>query len=186
VELHRAQPGAPVSVSVLLEGSADGVDARAPGMGHELARDAHRVSPALRAVQAQVSAAAPDWWGGVPDPGDGTLLRVTFWVSALAKVLDAIDAAARETGLRPAVSGSAGAGVLYVTLPAEADPGEVARLARLIHAGAPGRGGVGVLAGPAAVRSAAGAGVVPGLDLMRAVKDQFDPAGRMAPGRVFG
>jgi glycolate oxidase FAD binding subunit len=45
-----------------------------------------------------------------------------------------------------------------------------------------------VLAAPPAVREAlaacgAMAGAVPGLALMRAVKDQFDPGHRMAPGR---
>jgi glycolate oxidase FAD binding subunit len=50
------------------------------------------------------------------------------------------------------------------------------------------RGGVVVLAAPTAVREAlAGyggmAGTVPSLTLMRAVKDQFDPGHRMAPGR---
>ena len=50
------------------------------------------------------------------------------------------------------------------------------------------RGGVVVLAAPSAVREAlAGrggmAGTVPALGLMRAVKDQFDPGHRMAPGR---
>ena len=41
-----------------------------------------------------------------------------------------------------------------------------------------------VLAAPEPVRAAAGAyGAVPGSDLMRAVKDQFDPEHRMFPGR---
>ena len=45
-----------------------------------------------------------------------------------------------------------------------------------------------MLAAPADVRAALAtrggmAGNVPGLSLMRAVKDQFDPGHRMAPGR---
>ena len=45
-----------------------------------------------------------------------------------------------------------------------------------------------VLAAPAAVREELAGrggmnGTVPGLALMRAVKDQFDPGHRMAPGR---
>jgi glycolate oxidase FAD binding subunit len=45
-----------------------------------------------------------------------------------------------------------------------------------------------VLAAPAAVRDALAdrggmSGPVPGLALMRAVKDQFDPGHRLAPGR---
>jgi len=47
------------------------------------------------------------------------------------------------------------------------------------------RGGVAVLAAPAAVLAAAGPdGPLPGLHLMRAVKDQFDPGHRMFPGRI--
>jgi FAD/FMN-containing dehydrogenase len=46
------------------------------------------------------------------------------------------------------------------------------------------RGSMAVLAAPAAVLAAAGADrPLPGLDLMRAVKDQFDPGHRMFPGR---
>ena len=50
------------------------------------------------------------------------------------------------------------------------------------------RGAVAVLAAPAAVRDELAGrggmtGAVPGLALMRAVKDQFDPGHRMAPGR---
>ena len=50
------------------------------------------------------------------------------------------------------------------------------------------RGGVAVLTAPVVVREELDAGggmnaAVPGLALMRAVKDQFDPGHRMAPGR---
>ena len=168
-------------MSVLLEGSADGVAARAAAMADLLGRSG--------ASRAKVSETAPPWWPGPPaaTPG-GTLVRVSFWVSALGQVLDAIDAAARETGIAPSIAGSAGAGVLYVSCP----PGEPAACAgftgalrrTLDHA----RGGVAVLAAPGEVRAAlAGrggmAGSVPSLSLMRAVKDQFDPGHRMSPGR---
>jgi glycolate oxidase FAD binding subunit len=50
------------------------------------------------------------------------------------------------------------------------------------------RCGVEVLAAPAAVRAELAnrggmSGAVPGLALMQAVKDQFDPGHRLAPGR---
>ena len=67
--------------------------------------------------------------------------------------------------------------------------GTAAGFVRALRAALSGpRGGVVVLAAPAAVREAlAGyggmAGTVPSLALMRAVKDQFDPGDRMAPGR---
>jgi glycolate oxidase FAD binding subunit len=186
VELSRPEPGGPIRVGVLLEGSADGVAARA-----------HRMASLLG--PAEIADSAPSWWPGSPAAGEGTtLVQVSFWVSALSRVLDAIDAAARESGLSPVVAGSAGAGVLYLRLDPDVSadrPGT--RTALFVDALRSGlareRGGVVVLAAPATVREAlAGeslvaedrmAGTVPALALMRAVKDQFDPGHRMAPGR---
>ncbi|HUA42929.1 MAG TPA: FAD-binding oxidoreductase, partial [Streptosporangiaceae bacterium] len=51
----------------------------------------------------------------------------------------------------------------------------------------PNRASAVVLHAPAAVRDAVDVwGPVPSLALMRAVKDQFDPGHRMAPGRFAG
>jgi glycolate oxidase FAD binding subunit len=177
VELHRAAPGRPMRVAVLLEGSSDGVMARAG-----------RMADLLGAGSGSVSAEAPAWWpGSLSVPADGTLIRVSFWVSALGRVLDAIDRAAGDTGVTPLVDGSAGAGVLYIGFPGDA--GGVARFAGALRGWLEHeRGGVVVLAAPAAVRDALGehggmAGRVPSLGVMRAVKDQFDPGHRLAPGR---
>jgi glycolate oxidase FAD binding subunit len=238
VELSRPEPGGPIRIGVLLEGSADGVAARAMRMAGLLG-------------PAETSLAPPPWWRGAPEAAGGTLVRVSFWVSALPKVLDAIDTAARDTGVSPVVSGSAGAGVLYLQLGPGAEggtdlgsaavlaadppggtaggsppfggspggavggsppfgesavaPGEwgagalqagnpspgvnTARFVLALRAGLAGeRGGVVVLAAPGPVREALAsgggmAGSVPALALMRAVKDQFDPGHRMAPGR---
>ncbi len=125
-------------MSVLLEGSADGVAARAASMAGVLSSD------------AAVTPRAPSWWDGVPV--DATVLvRVTFWVSALGRVLDAIDGAALETGTRPAVHGPAGAGVLYLALGADAPPAGVARLVAAIREAIPaGRGGAAVVVGAGA------------------------------------
>lgn len=207
VEVDRPSPGEPCRIGVLLEGSADGVAARAARMAGMLAglafagvaildsgeagdSGAGAVSVSVSPAPPAISASAPGWWRGLPsvDAG-GTLLRVALWASALSTVLAAIDAAARETRLSPAISGSAGAGVLYVTLPPEASADAVARFVALARGAIPaGRGGVVVWSAPDAVRASladAGglAGDVPGLALMRAVKDQFDPGHRMAPGR---
>jgi glycolate oxidase FAD binding subunit len=176
VELSRQTPGGPVSVGVLLEGSADGVAARAERMAGLIGGSG----------AAQVSAEPPAWWPGAIEPDGGTLIRVSFWVSAVGKVLDAVDAAARDTRIAPVLYGSAGAGVLYIVCRAEpAVAGFVSALRAALDSA---RGGVTVLAAPASVRAAlaeAGgmAGAVPSLSLMRAVKDQFDPGHRMAPGR---
>jgi glycolate dehydrogenase FAD-binding subunit len=206
VELDRLASGGPISVGVLLEGSADGVAARAEEMKGLLSavirssdaviRSSGEAAPGAEVVHgahAMITApasSAPDCWGWVPLGGDdATLLRVSFWVSALAVVLEAIEAAARETGLRPFVMGSAGAGALYVMLPAAEAPGVAARFVGLVRAAIPaGRGGAVLLSARAPLRAALAddgglAGPTPGLALMRAVKDQFDPGHRMAPGR---
>jgi glycolate oxidase FAD binding subunit len=172
VELSRPEPGGPVRIGVLVEGSADGVAARAMRMAGLLG-------------PAETSLAPPSWWRGAPAAEGGTLIRVSFWVSALATVLNAVDAAARDAGVAPAVTGSAGAGVLYLQLGA----GDVAGFVRALRSARAGEhGGVVVLAAPQAVRRALAAdggmaGSVPALALMRAVKDQFDPGHRLAPGR---
>jgi glycolate oxidase FAD binding subunit len=178
VELSRSSPGSPVRIGVLVEGSADGAAARASRM-------ADLLSPAAPGPP-EVSASAPSWWPGPPEASDGALIRVSFWLSALGGVLDAIDEAARGTGVSPQLAGSAGAGVLYVSCPPTG--AAAAFVAALRGALEHGRGGVVVLAAPAPVRDALAvsggmAGTQPALNLMRAVKDQFDPGHRMAPGR---
>ena len=192
VEMTRAELGGPIQVGVLLEGSVDGIKARSTRMADLLGN-------------GEVSAEPPDWWPGAPQAGPGqTLVRVSFWVSALGRVLDAIEAAAARSGVSPAVAGSAGAGVLYALVPGTADAdatgvdttdsggtgaGAAAEFAGALREAVAGeRCGVVVLAAPAAVRAELAGrggmnGAVPGLALMRAVKDQFDPGHRMAPGR---
>jgi len=190
-EIERPGPGAPVRVGILLEGTADGVSERAERMTGVLGHG------------ALTSLAAPEWWAQRGEAADGTgggtggtLIRVAFWAAELRQVLDAIDAVAVHTGLAPAVSGSAGAGVLYVSLDAGANPDQVAVFVRALRAatghggenpGALARGSVVVLTAPRAVQASADMwGPVPGLALMRAVKRQFDPANTMAPGRFAG
>jgi glycolate oxidase FAD binding subunit len=124
-------------------------------------------------------------------PSGATIVRVSFWVSALGSVLGALLAAGESAGVRPAVTGPAGAGALHACL----DPGTpdsavasfVSSLRERIAGLSPGapRGSVTVLAGPPPVLAAAGAyRDVPGAALMRAVRDQFDPDHRMFPGRL--
>jgi glycolate oxidase FAD binding subunit len=178
VELSRPEPGGPIRIGVLIEGSADGVEARAMRMAGLLG-------------PADTSPAAPPWWRVPPAAAGGTLVRVSFWVSALPTVLDAIDAAARDAGVSPVVYGSAGAGALYLQLDGDlAFKGRaIAGFALALRSALAGeRGRVVVLAAPGPVREALAAGggmagSVPSLALMRAVKDQFDPGHRLAPGR---
>jgi glycolate oxidase FAD binding subunit len=196
VELRRPRAGGPIHVATLLEGTPSGVSSRAERMRTALGRG------------ASVATAAPKWWGAIgetsPGPGGGpaggppggTLVRVAFWAAELRRVLDAIDSVATDTGVRPAVGGAAGAGVLYASLPPDEDPDQVAMFVRALraatgHGSGPGaalaRGSVVVLTAPGAVQQAVDVwGPVPSLALMRAVKQQFDPGNLMAPGRGPG
>ncbi len=188
VELLWTAAPAVLRVGVLLEGTPSGVAERA-----------RRMSGLLESAGAKPTTAPAEtpfrWWE--PEPGaPGTVVRVTFWVRQLAEMLDALATAGASTGIRPAVGGAAGAGVLYARLDPSTGDDTAARFVRALRDRLEGvfagsadgtglsRGSMAVLAAPVAVLAAAGGGQpVPGLDLMRAVKDQFDPGHRMCPGR---
>ncbi len=206
VEIDRPARGGPVRVGVLLEGDPGGVTERAGQMRGTLGAGsvASRREPGW--WSAGPGSLGPSGLGG-GGGRDGTLIRIAFWAAALRDVLEAIDAAAAAAGLDPAVAGSAAAGVLHASVRADAPPGAVAAfLAGLREAlararpvqgqggrgGAPGegppaRGSAVVLHAPDDVRELVDLwGPVPGLDLMRAIKDQFDPGHLMSPGRFVG
>jgi glycolate oxidase FAD binding subunit len=190
VELLWADPPAVLRVGVLLEGTPSGVNERAKQMAELIA--AAGGTPVVARSETPFR-----WWQPIPESGSpGTVVRVTFWVRQLADVLEALAEAGASAGIRPAVSGPAGAGVLYACLdPAAADDTAARfvaalrdRLSGVFAASADGsgliRGGAAVLAAPGAVLAAVGPdSAPPGFDLMRAVKDQFDPGDRMFPGR---
>ncbi len=188
VELLWTDPPVVLRVGVLLEGTPSGVNDRAKQMAELLATAG--ATPVVAISETPFRWWEPDW--GSP----GTVVRVTFWVRQLGDVLDALAAAGASTGIRPEVSGPAGAGVLYARLDPETGDDTAARFIRALRDRLEGvfagsadgsglvRGGVAVLAAPAAVLAVAGPDApLPGLDLMRAVKDQFDPGHRMFPGR---
>jgi len=144
--------------------------------------------------------------GRAGEPGQaGTLIRIAFWAAGLPRVVRVIDTVARAAGLDPAVGGSAAAGVIYVGTGPEADPAAVAAFVAGLRAAlargeadarpaaAPVPDSPPVLASAVVVHAPPGVrdlvdpwGPVPSLPLMRAVKDQFDPGHRMAPGRFAG
>jgi glycolate oxidase FAD binding subunit len=190
VELLWTDPPVVLRVGVLLEGTLSGVNDRAKRMAELLA--------AAGATPIVAVSETPSPWPE-QEPASrppGTVVRVTFWVAQLAGVLEALAAAVASAGVRPAGSGPAGAGVLYARLDPETGDDTAARFVRVLRDRLEGvfarsadgsglvRGGVAVLAAPAPVLAAAGPDApLPGLDLMRAVKDQFDPSHRMFPGR---
>jgi glycolate oxidase FAD binding subunit len=198
-----AQAG-PAQVGVLLEGTPSGVAERARRMAGLLS--AAQMPDGQGSPAVTISGTPPAGWGRLPSAG--TVVGVSFWVGALGDVLSALLAAGAQAGVRFAVTGPAGAGLVYACLdpdcgldPAADHAAAAARFVtalreRLAPSDGPGRygprGSVTVLAAPEPVRVSAGAygavsagayGAVPGAGLMRAVKDQFDPDHRMFPGR---
>ncbi len=168
VELDRPEPGGPVEVALLVEGTEAGVAAR---LGQALA--------ALGPGAAETD--RPQWWGRLPDwrQADTVLVKATAELAGVGRLLAGVGEAGPA-----AVRGSAGVGVFHLAVGAEAAPAFVTALRRAAPAWS---GSVVVLAAPPAVRDAVDAwGPVSGLALMRRVKEQFDPDRRLAPGRFVG
>jgi glycolate oxidase FAD binding subunit len=143
----------------------------------------------LKAEQERIRAKIAD-----PPPDTGTLVRIASPATRLAWTLTLIRTTAADAGVDAAIDGSAVTGVLDVKVPAEAPAGAVTRFVGALRAG------LGGLSQPATTTEAARAvviyapdevrdlidahGPVPSLALLRAVKDEFDPEHRMAPGRL--
>jgi glycolate oxidase FAD binding subunit len=180
IEVDRPADG-PGTVAVLLEGIAAGVAGRAAATLRLLGPDAREES------------ALPSGWGAFPWAAEGTdrrqtALKATFALSGLARVLAAARTAADDAGVRLDLRGSGGAGVLYGALPADADAGAVGAIVDRLRAECTGLGGaLVVLDGPAEVKAAVDTwGPSPAIDLMRRVKERFDPERRLSPGRFVG
>jgi glycolate oxidase FAD binding subunit len=169
LEIDRPHAG-PGTLTVQLGGRADGV--------------AGRVSTVQRLLggTSTVSDAPPAGWASYPWVPGGTGLKLTFVLSGLRDVL----AAAAEVGAD--VRGSAGTGVVHAALPPGAEVADVvAALGRLREVCTRHLGSAVVVDAPPAVKRAVDVwGPVPALDLMRRVKDRFDPDHRLAPGRFVG
>jgi len=212
VELDRPARDQPARVAVLLEGDPDGTAERTGLMAALLGKGAatHPEAPGWwgwpangRSGNGQSADGQPD---GAADAGEaGTLVRIGFWAAGLPQILRAVDAAALGAGLDPAIGGSAAAGVIYAAVGPDADPAAVAAFVSGLRealargdgdarpASAPVPDGPPVLASAVVVHAPPKArdlmdlwGPVPSLSLMCAVKDQFDPGHRMAPGRFAG
>ncbi|MDQ3463205.1 MAG: FAD-binding oxidoreductase [Actinomycetota bacterium] len=158
-------------IGVLLEGSAEGVAARTATAGDLLGR--------AGAAETHVADLPPPSWGRYPE---GVLLKVTCALSAVQTVLT------EASRLGVTVCGSAGAGVLYGGLPAQRPPDDVRAAVTALRAVCVGTGGsLVVLDAPAAIKSTVDIwGPVSALELMRSVKQQFDPQRRLSPGRFVG
>jgi glycolate oxidase FAD binding subunit len=167
-------PDGQASVAAMVEGTDEGVSARVQALCSVLGAPAG-------------DGEAPGWWGAYPfGPGD-VGVKLTTEVTGLGPLL----ASARETGERHgvpvAVRGSAG-GALHAGLPGDAARDSLAAAVDDLRAAAHRAGGTAVvLTAPASVRDGLDLwGPVPGLALMRRLKAEMDPGGRLAPGRFVG
>jgi glycolate oxidase FAD binding subunit len=158
------------TLAVLLEGSTDGVASRVADLVALLGGDAIPHSK------------APAWWGRYPFEAGAIALKIA---APMADLHAAIYALRDAVGTGVAVRGSAGVGVVYAALPANRAASGVIDIVRhtLIARG----GSCVVLDAPTGVREVLDMwGPVPGIGLMRSVKQQFDPRRRLAPGRFVG
>ncbi|QFG68905.1 FAD-binding oxidoreductase [Ornithinimicrobium pratense] len=177
----RVRPGAPPAVVTMLSGTEAGVSARAEALRGQLA---------ALGCEAKVHDVAPPWWGVLLHPGQvgGTqrpegsrpvLLKVSARLSGVPELL------AQVAGVEGTGNGSAGAGVLYVTLPADERAG--AKVEVLRGTATQLGGSAVVLDAPPELKADLDVwGPVPAIDLMRRVKDEFDPTRVLAPGRFVG
>lgn len=172
VEINRDLPDAPLTLAVLLEGIAAGVDARSEAVER------------LIGPHATTTEERPEWWSGLPG---ATTVKVSVPIAEVADVVKAVGKAA-PSGLRTQIRGSAGVGVLHVGLPTDSDPADVGAFVGRLRSFCSSAGGSAVvLRAPSDVRAVVDPwGPVDGLPLMRRVKQQFDPQHRLSPGRFVG
>lgn len=170
VEVDRPA-GGPAALVAMVEGSPAGAAARAAAL-----------------PGAEVLDGPPAWWGRLPWEPGGTGLRCTARPAGVADLLDHAARLGDRLGVPLALRGSAGAGALHAGAPPSADPEAVGRLVGELRAAA-GRwdGQVVVLDAPGAVRDRVDVwGPAGGLELMRRVKERFDPDGVLAAGSFVG
>jgi glycolate oxidase FAD binding subunit len=205
IDLHWPSAAAPIMLLVGLEGDRASVEERADRLCALVGRDRLPLLPPETAAVPPPSDATADVHRKADQfladrqnlaLDEGTLVRVAFWVGQLARVLTTIRTTALANDLDPAIEGSAGAGVLNVAIRADAAADAVGRFITELRAGLatlsagtvlPSAASAVVLYAPRNIRDAVDVwGPVQSLPLMQAVKDQFDPQRRMAPGRLAG
>jgi glycolate oxidase FAD binding subunit len=186
VDLPGATPGAPIRpvlparagsafgrLVVLLEGGPADVAERTARLATLLGGD------------PDVATVPPVWWRRYPFGPDEVGLRVLVPNNHLHAAVYALRDA---VGAPVPVRGSAGLGVVHAALPGALPPDRVAAILAAVRTVLLARDGrCVVLTAPPAVRRAIDLwGELPDLPLLHRIKERFDPARRLAPGRFTG
>jgi len=180
VEVRRSAGAAGADVQVLLEGTERGVRERAAAAAELLGDDAG---------EADLDTADVARLDGPSDAG--LLVKVAVPLTGIARLLHTTREIEDRLGLSCGVVGSAGVGVLHVQLADVTGETSAAvqavELLRNTARQTSGAGSAVVLHAPAEVRAHVDSwGPITGLDLMRRVKDEFDPDHRLSAGRFVG
>jgi glycolate oxidase FAD binding subunit len=181
IELRWPAAEGPGTLAVLFEGLEAGVEAQAATAAGLAGRHGRTV--------VLDEAAAERLWREVtlePVPAGEIRLKVSFLPSELAAVMRAVFETGVRYALPPRAAGSAGHGIVFVDLPAadaSAQADAIGTLRRRLRGAS-----VVVLEAPRPVKALVDVWPDPGdaLPLMRRVKERFDPAGILSPGRFVG
>jgi glycolate oxidase FAD binding subunit len=164
-------PPGPGAFAIQIEGTVAGV------------ADRSAIAVTLLGGDASVVDRQPEWWGRYPfGPQDVGLKLVVPTPAMHAAVYAMRDAAGAAATLR----GSVGSGVMFVALPPSLPAPRVANVLTAVRDTLLARGGsCTVLQAPPEIRDRLdGWAVGSGEQRARALKRQYDPDGRLAPGRL--
>ncbi len=173
IEIRSSQAHASIVTAVLLEGSAPGVEARAQQVAGMLG------------PESTVGTEPPSWWGQLPGP---STVRCTVPPAGVWRLQGLVKEVSQRLDRDTQVQGSAATGIVYAGFEERDDVDVTVELMTQIRRAATAEGGFSVVlrASPTAKARTDVWGPVPGLSLMRRVKEGFDPHHRMAPGRFVG
>jgi len=128
------------------------------------------------------------YWAGIAPPSDASATILTLKASILpteiSKWLASLQSLARKAGLRADWRAHAGHGLIFVTLAGDASA-LISAVTELRREATNLRGSLVVIENPALL-SLDVWGTPPALDVMRRLKERFDPTATLNPGRFVG